>query len=144
MGAPPGRAGRHDRRPVVRQHIALVTVVVPDYDLAIAFYCQRLGFDLVEDTPLTPVKRWVRVCPPGGGVELLLAKADGALQAKAIGKQAGGRVAFFLHTDNFARDHTAFLGRGVHFTESPRTEPYGTVAVFRDPFGNLWDLIEPS
>ncbi|MEM9179941.1 MAG: VOC family protein [Pseudomonadota bacterium] len=126
------------------QTIASITLVVPDYDAAIAFYVDRLGFTLLEDTALSPNKRWVRVAPPGAETALLLAKADGAEQAAAIGNQTGGRVGFFLHTDDFTRDHTAMLSKGVTFHEAPRHEPYGTVAVFEDPFGNLWDLIEPK
>ena len=122
--------------------IALVTLVVPDYDAAIAFYCDALGFDLLEDTRVDENKRWVRVAPKGNGAALLLAKADGPPQEAAIGNQTGGRVAFFLQTYDFDRDHKAFQAAGVIFTEDPRREPYGTVAVFRDPFGNLWDLIE--
>ena len=129
---------------MTRQRIALVTLVVPDYDAAIAFYCGTLGFDVLEDTPLGADKRWVRVAPKGGGAALLLAKADGAAQRRVVGNQTGGRVAFFLETDDFARDHAAFRAGGVVFTEPPRRELYGTVAVFADPFGNLWDLIEPA
>ena len=129
---------------MTRQRIALVTLVVPDYDAAIAFYCGTLGFDVLEDTRLGADKRWVRVAPKGGGAALLLAKADGAAQRRVVGNQTGGRVAFFLETDDFARDHAAFRAGGVVFTEPPRREPYGTVAVFADPFGNLWDLIEPA
>ena len=129
---------------MTRQRIALVTLVVPDYDAAIAFYCGTLGFDLLEDTPLDDDKRWVRVAPSGRGTALLLAKADDAAQRAAVGNQTGGRVAFFLETDDFARDHAAFRAGGVVFTEPPRRQPYGTVAVFADPFGNLWDLIEPA
>jgi len=132
--------------------IALVTLVVDDYDRAIDFYVGALGFalledTLLEDTGLNDAKRWVRVAPrasdgaPGTG--LLLAKADGPRQAARIGDQTGGRVGFFLETDNFARDHAAFLAAGVVFQEPPRVEAYGTVAVFADPFGNSWDLIEP-
>jgi catechol 2,3-dioxygenase-like lactoylglutathione lyase family enzyme len=128
----------------VTARIATVTLVVPDYDAAIAFYCGALGFELIEDTVLDTTKRWVRVTPKGGGVALLLAKADGASQTAVIGNQTGGRVGFFLETDNFARDHDAFRNKGVVFTEEPRHEAYGTVCVFRDPFGNLWDLIEPA
>lgn len=124
--------------------IALVTLVVPDYDAAIAFYRDGLGFDLLEDTPLSATKRWVRVAPKGGGTALLLARADGPAQDAAIGNQTGGRVAFFLETDDFARDHDRFRRAGVDFVEQPRHEPYGTVAVFTDPFGNRWDLIEPA
>jgi len=128
----------------VSARIALVTLVVPDYDAAIAFYRDALGFDLLEDTPLGPTKRWVRVAPKGGGTALLLAQADGAGQRAAIGNQTGGRVAFFLETDDFGRDHERFRRAGVRFAEQPRREPYGTAAVFSDPFGNRWDLIEPA
>ena len=125
------------------QSLFLVALVVPDYDVAIDFYCDRLGFALVEDNGLEDDKRWVVIRPPGdGGASLLLAKAADAAQAAAIGNQAGGRVGFFLKTDDFARDHAAWLARGVVFDEVPRHEVYGTVAVFRDPFGNRWDLIQ--
>ncbi|MBO6639684.1 MAG: VOC family protein [Roseitalea sp.] len=126
------------------QRIALVALVVPDYDAAIAFYCGALGFDLLEDTDMGAGKRWVRVAPKAGGAALLVAKAHGPAQEAAIGNQTGGRVGFFLETDDFARDHAAFRNKGVVFTEEPRREAYGTVGVFRDPFGNLWDLIEPA
>ncbi|MEO1322891.1 MAG: VOC family protein [Pseudomonadota bacterium] len=126
------------------QTIASITLVVPDYDAAIAFYRDSLGFTLLEDTKLSDTKRWVRVAPPGAETALLLAKADGQAQVAAIGNQTGGRVGFFLHTNDFARDHAAMLAKGVSFREEPRFEPYGTVAVFEDPFGNLWDLIEPK
>lgn len=125
------------------QSLFLVALVVPDYDAAIAFYRGALGFSLVEDNGLDDDKRWVVIRPPGGeGASLLLAKADGEEQARSIGRQTGGRVGFFLKTDNFARDHAAYLARGVMFEEAPRHEVYGTVAVFRDPFGNRWDLIQ--
>ena len=125
------------------QTIAIFTIVVPDYDAGIDFYVNKLGFELLEDTPRSPTKRWVRVAPKGAETAILLAKADGPAQAAAIGNQTGGRVGFFLHTDDFARDHAAMLANGVTFREDPRHEAYGTVAVFEDPFGNLWDLIEP-
>lgn len=124
------------------QDLHAVTLVVPDYDPAIAFYVGTLGFDLVEDIALSENKRWVLVAPQGGTGKLLLAKADSPAQRAVIGTQTGGRVGFFLKTDNFARDHAAYLAAGVRFEEDPRTEPYGTVAVFQDPFGNRWDLIQ--
>ncbi|MGO4619159.1 VOC family protein [Ensifer sp. 2YAB10] len=129
----------------MRQTIARVALVVPDYDAGIGFYCDKLGFDLVEDTRLDDSKRWV-VVRPKGAVEtsLLLAKADGERQQAAIGNQTGGRVGFFLFTDDFARDHAAMLAAGVVFLEAPRHEPYGVVAVFSDPFGNQWDLLQPA
>ena len=127
------------------QSLFLVTLVVPDYDAAIAFYRDSMGFDLVEDNGLDDDKRWVVIRPPGGdGASLLLARAVDAEQEKAIGNQAGGRVGFFLRTDDFARDHAAYLAKGVVFEEEPRHEVYGTVAVFRDPFGNRWDMIQPA
>ena len=126
------------------QTIANVTLLVPDYDVGIAFYVGQLGFTLLEDTELSENKRWVRVAPPGAQTALLLAKADGDAQEAAIGQQTGGRVSFFLHTDNFARDYAAMQAKGVTFKEDPRHEAYGSVVVFEDPFGNLWDLIEPK
>lgn len=123
--------------------ISALALVVPDYDAAIAFYVGRLGFRLTEDID-QGTKRWVTVEPPGGGVRLLLARAATPDQVRAIGNQAGGRVFLFLETDDFVRDHAAMLAAGVCFEEAPRTEPYGTVAVWSDPFGNRWDLIEPA
>ncbi len=124
--------------------IATVTLVVDDYDRAIAWYTEKLGFRLIADTDLGGGKRWVLVAPEGGGARLLLAKADGAAQEARIGDQTGGRVGFFLETDDFARDHAAFLARGVKFHEAPRHEVYATVAVFEDLYGNLWDLLQPK
>ena len=123
--------------------ISALALVVPDYDAAIAFYVGRLGFHLTEDIDQGR-KRWVTVEPPGGGTRLVLAQAEGAAQTAAIGNQAGGRVFLFLTTDDFSRDHAAMLAAGVQFEETPRAEPYGTVAVWRDPFGNRWDLIGPA
>jgi len=124
--------------------IATVALLVADYDAAIAFYCDRLGFELVADTDLGGGKRWVLIAPKGGdGARLLLAKADGPVQGAAVGNQTGGRVGFFLETDDFARDFAAFSASGVRFLEEPRHEPYGSVAVFEDLYGNKWDLIEP-
>ncbi len=129
----------------MRQSIHAVTLVAPDYDDAIAFYTNTLDFTLVQDIDLGDGKRWVRVAPPGSeGVSLLLAKADGPEQIASVGNQTGGRVGFFLETDDFYRDHAAMLEAGVGFEERPRHEPYGIVAVWRDPFGNRWDLIEFS
>ena len=122
--------------------IAALALVVPDYDAALAFYVGKLGFRLVEDVDQGH-KRWITVEPPGGGVRLLFARAEGAAQRAAIGNQAGGRVFLFLSTDDFTRDHAAMLAAGVPFEEAPRHEPNGTVAVWRDPFGNRWDLIGP-
>lgn len=124
--------------------ISAVTLVVQDYDEAIEFYVGALGFELVEDVSLSEQKRWVKVAPKGAQSALLLAKADDEAQRAAIGSQTGGRVALFLQTDDFAADYDRFRANKVQFMEKPRSEAYGTVAVFRDPFGNLWDLIEPK
>ena len=128
------------------QHLHAVSLVVPDYDAAIDFYCTRLGWHLAEDVDQGD-KRWVRILPPGadstpGAASLILARADGPQQQAAVGNQFGGRVGLFLMTDDFARDHAAMLAQGVHFEEAPRHEPYGTVAVWHDPFGNRWDLLQ--
>ena len=123
--------------------ISALALVVPDYDAAIAFYVGKLGFTLTDDVDQGR-KRWVTVEPPCGGVRLVLARAEGDAQRAAIGNQAGGRVFLFLTTDDFARDHARMIAAGVAFEEAPRREPYGTVAVWRDPFGNRWDLIGPS
>lgn len=122
--------------------IARVSVLVPDYDRAIAHYCGVLGFTLLEDTDVGGGKRWVRVVPAGGGTELLLARAATAEQAARIGDQTGGRVFLFLDTDDFARDHARLTALGVAFEAPPREEAYGRVAVFKDAFGNRWDLVE--
>ena len=128
-----------------RQHIAAVALVVRDYDEALAFYVGKLGFTLVEDTPLSPDKRWVRVKPPGeGATHLLLARASTDAQRAVIGKQTGGRVFLFLHTDDFWRDYHALQAKGVAFLRPPSEEPYGTVAVFADLYGTLWDLVQPK
>jgi catechol 2,3-dioxygenase-like lactoylglutathione lyase family enzyme len=127
-----------------RPRIATVALLVEDYDAAIAFFVGRLGFRLVEDTRLDADKRWVVVAPAGGGAALLLARAVGPDQRARIGDQTGGRVGFFLETDDFARDHAAFRAAGVDFLEEPRRESYGIVAVFADLHGNRWDLIEPK
>ena len=121
-----------------------VTLLVDDYDEAIAHYVEDLGFTLVEDTRLTPDKRWVRVSPDPSGTSFILAVATTPDQRAAIGNQTGGRVGLFLHTDDFAADHARLVSRGVEMTEEPRHETYGSVVVFRDRYGNLWDLIQPS
>ncbi|MFK7855301.1 MAG: VOC family protein [Granulosicoccus sp.] len=130
----------------MQQRIALSTIVVHDYDDAINFFVDVLGFTLIEDTKLdNDGKRWVVVAPAKStGSSLLLAKADGEQQLKAIGNQTGGRVAFFLYTDNCLRDFEYYKSKGVVFVREPITEEYGTVAVFEDISGNLWDLIGPS
>ena len=129
----------------MKQRIGLVTLVVGDYDEAIAFFPGKLGFVLVQDAPVDAGKRWVVVAPQGaGGSGLLLSRAADEGQRRAVGAQAGGRVFLFLYTDDFRRDHAAFTERGVVFVDGPRVEPYGTVAVFTDLYGNRWDLIEPA
>ncbi len=128
------------------QHLALVCIVVNDYDEAIAFYTEKLGFSLVEDT-YQPAqdKRWVVIAPPGAKESrILLARASNDRQRARIGDQTGGRVFLFLYTDDIWRDFNAYNGRGVNFVQDPRTEGYGTVAVFQDLYGNLWDLIQPA
>ncbi len=124
--------------------LATVTLVVDDYDRAIAHYVDIVGFKLLEDVRLGDDKRWVRVAPAGGGGAFLLAKADGAAQLGAVGNQTGGRVGFFIETDDFDADHAAMKSRGVDFRGAPRTEAYGKVAVFADCYGNLFDLIQPA
>ncbi|GAA3506206.1 VOC family protein [Streptomyces prasinosporus] len=128
------------------RRVALVTLVVDGYDEAIRFFTEALGFRLAEDTPRPDGSRWVVVEPDGGrtGAGLLLARAEGEEQRARIGDQTGGRVGFFLHTDDFARDHARMTVAGVAFLEEPRHEPYGSVAVFRDLYGNRWDLLQPA
>lgn len=128
----------------MNQSIAYITVVVADYDAAIRFYTEKLDFILVEDTQLTAEKRWVLVQPKGGGTCLLLAQAASEEQKSRIGNQAGGRVFLFLHTDDFARDYQKLLERNIRIIRQPTTESWGTVAVFEDLYGNLWDLIQPA
>jgi catechol 2,3-dioxygenase-like lactoylglutathione lyase family enzyme len=125
--------------------IARVAVVVREYDEAIRWYREALGFAVLEDHDLGNGKRWVCVAPSGGrGTTLLLARAATPKQRARVGDQTGGRVFLFLHTDDFARDHRRMTARGVRFVEPPRREPYGTVAVFVDLYGNRWDLVQPS
>lgn len=126
------------------QHIASLAIIVREYDEAIRWYCGILGFRLVEDTVLTDSKRWVRVAPPDSpNFSLLLARAATPEQTLRIGNQTGGRVFLFLNTDDFWRDYDALCCKGVVFRRSPAEESYGTVAVFEDLYGNLWDLIQP-
>lgn len=125
-------------------NLGMVTVVVDDYDSAIAHYIGAFGFVLAEDTSLGGGKRWVVVRPDGGGTALLLARADGERQRAAIGAQTGGRVGFFQYTDDFAAEHARMLAAGITFEEEPRQERYGTVAVLRDRYGNRWDLLQPA
>lgn len=125
------------------QHIGAIALVVCDYDEAIAWYRDILGFELIEDTDMEQGRRWVVVAPAGRPqTRLVLARADGEAQRAAVGNQAGGRVFLFLETDDFARDFAAMTARGVRFREAPRHEPYGTVAVFEDLYGNAWDLLQ--
>ena len=128
------------------QRLGGTALLVHDYDEAIAFYCGTLGFDLVEDTPLpAEAKRWVVIAPRGAGEgRLLLARAVGAEQSSRVGNQTGGRVFLFLLTDDFWRDYERYRSSGVVFEREPSEETYGTVAVFRDLYGNLWDLLQPA
>jgi catechol 2,3-dioxygenase-like lactoylglutathione lyase family enzyme len=129
----------------MRQHIAAVALAVREYDEAIDFYVSKLGFSLVEDTPVPAQgKRWVVVAPPGSKeARLLLARATGEQQISRVGDQTGGRVFLFLHTDDFWRDYRRFKERGIVFVREPKEESYGTVAVFEDLYGNRWDLVQP-
>lgn len=125
-------------------HLHAATLVVPDYDAGIEYYMGKLGFELRADHRLSDTKRWVLVAPPGGEAQLLLAKAEGEDQVAAIGNQTGGRVGFFLHSNDFETDYVRLKASGVTFEEEPRHESYGSVAVFCDPFGNRWDLLQLS
>ena len=130
----------------MKQTVGLTAVVVKEYDEAIDFYTKVLDFDLIDDSYVPAQdKRWVVVAPPGNtGSQILLARAVGDEQLSRVGNQTGGRVFLFLYTDDFWRDYRAYLERGVEFVREPKTEDYGTVAVFRDLYGNLWDLLQPS
>ena len=129
----------------MNQRIVQLALVVKDYDEAIAFYTEKLDFELIEDTLLSETKRWVVIKPKGdGSCKLLLAKAANDDQLKSVGNQSGGRVFLFLHTDDIKRDYTNYLSRGITFVREMTEEPFGTVAVFKDLYGNLWDLIEPK
>jgi catechol 2,3-dioxygenase-like lactoylglutathione lyase family enzyme len=129
----------------MNQRIAHIALVVRDYDEAIAFYTEKLGFKLIEDTKLSEDKRWVLVTPNGSKeCCLLLAKGANDRQLSAVGNQTGGRVFLFLFTDNFWRDYDRMVGQQIHFIRAPKKEEYGTVAVFEDLYGNLWDLVEPN
>lgn len=133
------------KRMNMKQTIAGISILVDDYDRAIGFYVGVLGFQLLEDTVLSPEKRWVRVAPPGSqGTHLLLARAANEIQRSQIGFQSGGRVFLFLHTDDFDRDYTLYSSRGVEFVREVAVEEYGKVCVFKDLYGNLWDLIGPA
>lgn len=129
----------------MKQRLAQIAIVVNNYDEAINFYTKKLHFDLIEDTPLSDTIRWVLIRPKGS-LEccLLLAKAANEEQKSRVGNQTGGRVFFFLHTDNFDRDYKNLLDHKIEIVREPQKEEYGTVAVFKDLYGNLWDLIEPS
>ncbi|MBL7816211.1 MAG: VOC family protein [Saprospiraceae bacterium] len=126
----------------MKQNLGQIAIVVGDYDEAIDFYTQKLGFDLLEDTHMSETKRWVRVAPKGSACGLLLAKAVGEEQQSRIGNQTGGRVFLFLYTDDFWRDYRNYTAKNIRFIREPSIEIYGTVAVFEDLYGNLWDLIE--
>jgi catechol 2,3-dioxygenase-like lactoylglutathione lyase family enzyme len=128
----------------MQQRIAHIALLVHDYEEALEFYTRKLHFTLIEDTMLTETKRWVLVSPPGSGCGLLLAKAANSHQQASVGNQAGGRVFLFLHTDDFWRDYHQMTDNNIRFVRPPSQEVYGTVAVFEDLYGNLWDLVQPS
>lgn len=129
----------------MQQRIAQISLVVNDYDEALKFYLEKLHFLLVEDTILSATKRWVLITPPGpGSCHLLLAKAATDEQISRVGNQTGGRVFLFLHTDDITRDYQRMVADGIHFRRLPTVEEYGTVAVFEDLYGNLWDLVQPE
>lgn len=128
----------------MKQQLAHISLVVDDYDEAIQFYVEKLHFELIEDTQLSDTKRWVIVSPKGSSCSLLLAKAANDIQKSRIGNQTGGRVFLFLYTDNFERDYQNLIDQQISIIRPPTVESYGTVAVFEDLYGNLWDLIEPS
>lgn len=128
----------------MKQSLVHIALVVADYDEAIRYYTEILGFVLSEDTEQSPAKRWVVVTPPGSTTSLLLAKASTEEQMTRVGNQTGGRVFLFLHTDDFWRDYKNLKTKGVRFVREPAEEAYGTVSVFEDLYGNLWDLIEPK
>lgn len=129
----------------MKQELVQLALVVNDYDEAISFYTQKLKFTLVEDTQLSETKRWVVVSPPGSsGARLLLAKAATAEQTSRVGNQTGGRVFLFLHTDDIRRDYQNLVSQEIKIIREPASEPYGTVLVFADLYGNLWDLIQPA
>ncbi|MGI9545929.1 MAG: VOC family protein [Flavobacteriaceae bacterium] len=129
----------------MKQQLAMVSILIRDYDEAIEFYTEKMGFNLIEDSKLDDDKRWVVLRPKGHSqTSLLLAKASGMDQLNSVGNQGGGRVFLFLHTDDFWRDFKQMTSAGVQFKEAPRSEAYGTVAVFEDLYGNRWDLLEPG
>jgi len=129
----------------MHQRIAHIALVVKDYDEAIEFYTQKLDFTLLEDTKIDEKKRWVMIAPPGAKeCSLLLAKAANERQTESVGNQTGGRVGFFLFTDDFWRDYHRMIERGIRFIRQPNEFEYGTVAVFEDLYGNLWDFIQPN
>lgn len=122
--------------------LGMIAIVIDEYDSAISHYVHDLGFTLIEDTELSPEKRWVVIAPSATGAQILLAKASNEQQQAAIGNSTGGRVGFFLYTDNFTETYGQYLAKGIKFTETPRNESFGQVVVFKDKYGNKWDLIE--
>jgi uncharacterized glyoxalase superfamily protein PhnB len=122
--------------------LGMIAIVIDEYDLAINHYVNDLGFTLIEDTELSPEKRWVVIAPSSTGAQILLAKASNEQQQAAIGNSTGGRVGFFLYTDNFAETYERYLSKEIEFTEKPRIESFGQVVIFKDKYGNMWDLIE--
>ena len=124
--------------------LGMIAIVIDEYDRAISHYVNDLGFTLIEDTQLTPEKRWVVIAPSKDGARILLAQASNPQQVAAIGNSTGGRVGFFLYTDNFSETYSRYLEHGIEFTETPRSEAFGQVVVFKDKYGKKWDLIENS
>jgi uncharacterized glyoxalase superfamily protein PhnB len=122
--------------------LGMIAIVIDDYDSAIEHYTNDLGFTLIEDKEMNPEKRWVVIAPDSTGARILLAKAANSEQVAAIGNSTGGRVGYFLYTDNFQETYQNYLARGIEFTETPRNETFGQVVVFKDRYGNKWDLIE--
>jgi len=122
--------------------LGMIAIVIDEYDLAISHYVNDLGFTLIEDTALTADKRWVVIAPSSSGARILLAKASNEDQRAAIGNSTGGRVGFFLYTTNFSETYSSYKSKGIEFIEEPRSEAYGQVVVFKDTYGNKWDLIE--
>jgi len=138
------RGTANGRWGLIMNTLGMIAIVIDDYDLAISHYVNDLGFTLIEDKEMTPEKRWVVVAPGKDGAKILLAKAANDQQRAAIGNSTGGRVGFFMYTTNFNRTYETYSSRGIEFIETPRQEAYGQVVVFKDKYGNKWDLIEST
>ena len=138
------RGTANGRWGLIMNTLGMIAIVIDDYDLAISHYVNDLGFTLIEDKEMTPEKRWVVVAPGKDGAKILLAKAANDQQRAAIGNSTGGRVGFFMYTTNFYKTYETYISRGIEFIETPRQEAYGQVVVFKDKYGNKWDLIEST